>query len=59
MLHVVYRSYGGENAKGRPPYYSKLLALTSMVRAAELAGEHVHLVFLNDGTIPADRLAVT
>ncbi len=27
MLHVVYRSYGGENAKGRPPFYSKLLAL--------------------------------
>jgi hypothetical protein len=55
-LHVVYRSHGGENAKDRPPFYSKVLALASMVRAAEEAGQPVELVFLNDGPIPTDRL---
>jgi hypothetical protein len=55
-LHVVYRSYGPSNTKDRPPFYSKLLALTSLVRAAEEAGQPVELVFLNDGPIPQDRL---
>lgn len=53
-LRVVYRSYGGENKKGRPEYYSKLLALTSFVRAVE--GTGADLVFLNDGPVPLDRL---
>jgi hypothetical protein len=55
-LHVVYRSHGGENAKDRPRFYSKLLTLASLVRAAEEAGQPVDLVFLNDGPIPAERL---
>jgi hypothetical protein len=55
-LHVVYRSHGGTNTKDRPPFFSKLLALTSLVRAAETAGQPVELVFLNDGPIPAERL---
>jgi hypothetical protein len=55
-LHVVYRSHGGENAKDRPSFYSKLLALASLVRAAAEAGQPVELVFLNDGPIPGDRL---
>lgn len=57
MLHVIYRSYGGENKKGRPAYYSKFLALSSMVRAFEaLAPGSAELIFLNDGPIPQDRL---
>ncbi|PRY11408.1 hypothetical protein [Kineococcus rhizosphaerae] len=56
MLHVVYRSHGGENAKGRPSWYSKTLALRSFLRAVEEAGEPVDVVFLNDGPIPAARL---
>jgi hypothetical protein len=57
-LHIVYRSHGSENRKRRPPYYSKLLALASLVQAAEDAGQPVEIVFLNDGPIPGDRLAV-
>ena len=59
MLHVVYRSYGGENTKGRPEFYSKLLALLSMVRCLkQLQREQVDLIFLNDGPIPSDRLNI-
>jgi len=56
MLHIIYRSYGGENAKGRPAFYSKSLALLSLLRAAaELEGA-VEILFLNDGPIPSERL---
>lgn len=47
---VVYRSYGGDNDKDRPPYYSKELALRSLIRAADNAG--CEIVFLNDGPVP-------
>ncbi|HEY2735923.1 MAG TPA: hypothetical protein VGI70_18125, partial [Polyangiales bacterium] len=57
-LRIIYRSYGGENQKGRPPYYSKLLALASLVRAREQLKSRVEIVYLNDGPIPADRLAL-
>jgi hypothetical protein len=57
VLHIVYRSYGGENTKGRPPYYSKLLALASFVRAfGELNKGRAEVIYLNDGPIPTDRL---
>jgi glycosyltransferase involved in cell wall biosynthesis len=55
-LRIVYRSYGGENKKNRPEYYSKRIALESLLRAREAVDADV--VFLNDGPIPADRLAV-
>jgi glycosyltransferase involved in cell wall biosynthesis len=56
-LRLVYRSYGGENTKRRPHYYSKVLTLTSFVQAARrVPGAEV--IFLNDGPIPADRLAI-
>jgi hypothetical protein len=55
-MRVVYRSYGGENAKGRPHWYSKSLALHSLVRAAENAG--CEIVFLNNGPIPDHLVAV-
>lgn len=57
-LHVVYRSYGGENTKDRPAYYSKLLALSSLLRAVSNVRQPVEVIFLNDGPIPADRLTV-
>lgn len=53
---LVYRSYGGENRKSRPGYYSKLLALASFVRAADAAD--LDIVFVNDGPIPPDRMAL-
>jgi len=56
-LRAVYRSYGGENTKNRPPYYSKALALLSFVRTTSLASE-VDVVFVNDGPIPGDRLEI-
>lgn len=64
MLRVVFRSYGGENLKGRPAYYSKELAFDSFDRALELARrtfghaggassgpEGISVVFANDGPI--------
>lgn len=56
-LHLVYRSYGGENLKHRPAYYSKLLTLTSFVRAAAAVPD-ADVVFVNDGPIPAERQRV-
>src|SRR5688500_11105973 len=57
MLHVIYRSYGGENRKGRPDFYSKHLTLASLVRAfRELRPGGADLTFLNDGPIPAHLL---
>lgn len=52
-LRVVYRSHGGENAKDRPDYYSKLLGLVSFLRAME--GAAAEVVYVNDGPIPGDR----
>ena len=55
--HLVYRSYGGENRKRRPHYYSKLLTLTSFVRAATQLPQ-ADITFVNDGPVPADRLSI-
>jgi hypothetical protein len=49
-LRIVYRSYGGENLKGRPDFYSKDLCLLSLLRAAGEAGASI--LFMNDGPIP-------
>ena len=57
-LRVLHRSYAGDGVKPRPPYYSKLLALASLVRAARALPVPAELVFLNDGPMPADRLRV-
>lgn len=50
-VHLVLRSYGGENLKRRTSYYSKLLALTSFVRAASRLPD-AEVIFLNDGPVP-------
>ncbi len=60
-LHVVYRSHGGENAKGRPDWYSKRVGLESFCRAVERVRDErpdaeAEVVFLNDGPVPPDRL---
>jgi hypothetical protein len=57
-LHVVYRSTAAENQKSRPPYYSKLLCLNSLLQSLEACGIGHEVVFLNDGPIPAERHAV-
>ena len=55
QLHLVLRFYGGENHKNRPPYYSKLLTLTSFVRAASRVAD-AEVIFLNDGPVPQPHL---
>ena len=56
VLHVVYRSCGGENRKDRPAFYSKSLCLQSLLCAVENAQDAIgDIVFVNDGEIPADR----
>lgn len=49
-VHLIYRSYGGDNRKSRPEWFSKHLAAASFARAAETAGLSVH--WLNDGPVP-------
>ncbi len=57
MLHIISRSYGGENKKGRPAYYSKRLSLISLIQAfQQLTPGAAELIFMNDGPIPDDRL---
>jgi hypothetical protein len=58
MLHIIYRSYGGENTKDRPAYYSKLLSLLSLVRAVEEHAGRSEIIWLNDGPMPKPRLSV-
>lgn len=57
-LRILYRSYASVGTKPRPPYFSKLLALASLLRAADALAVRPELVFLNDGPMPADRLRV-
>jgi len=57
-LRILHRSYAGDGVKPRPPYYSKLLALASLLRAADAVAVRPELVFLNDGPMPAERLRV-
>jgi hypothetical protein len=57
MLHIIYRSYGDENNKDRPPFYSKVTALASCIRAYEaLEAGTAEIIYLNDGPIPTDRI---
>jgi hypothetical protein len=57
MLHIIYRSYNGENNKDRPAFYSKVVALASCIRAFEgLEAGTAEIIYLNDGPIPADRI---
>lgn len=51
VLHAVYRSYGGDNNKSRPAWFSKQLAAGSFARAAQHAG--IAPIWLNDGPLPS------
>ena len=55
-LRVILRSHGGENLKSRPGYYSKLLCLVSVIRAAQESGTSPQMIFWNDGPVPGERL---
>lgn len=56
-IHVLYRSTASENQKARPLWYSKDVALLSLVRALEQCQEVGDIVFVNDGPgIPDSRL---
>lgn len=55
-MRAIYRSYGGENLKNRPAFYSKTTALLSFLRAAERTD--VDVVFMNDGPVPAETLRI-
>ncbi|MDO5711479.1 MAG: hypothetical protein Q4P32_07055 [Micrococcales bacterium] len=56
-LKLVLRSYGGDNAKGRPSFYSKDLVVASFLRAAGAVRRNdAEVFFLNDGPIPPARL---
>jgi hypothetical protein len=57
-LRILHRSYAGDGEKPRPPCYSKLPALTSLLRAADALPVRPELVFLNDGPMPVERLRV-
>ncbi|MBL7495999.1 hypothetical protein I6A84_14075 [Frankia sp. CNm7] len=57
-LYVVCRSVGSENTKNRPEFYSKTLALASLLRAVENVGIPTQVVFANDGPIPEERLSM-
>jgi hypothetical protein len=57
-LRILYRHYGGDNTKPRPEYYSKLLALTSMLRAAEELDTAPELVYINDQVHPGPILSL-
>jgi hypothetical protein len=48
-----------KNTKGRPAYYGKLLALSSLVRSVANVCRPVEVIFLNDRPITDDRLRVT
>jgi hypothetical protein len=57
-LRVIYRCCGGDSTKPRPAYYSKLLALASLLRAAEALDKPPQLVFLNDQVRPGPVLSL-
>ena len=57
-LYILYRSTGSENRKDRPPYYSKTLCLWSFLRAFSRVRERASVTFVNDGPVPANRLAI-
>lgn len=58
VLRIAYRSAAAGNDKPRPPYFSKGLALESLLRAVERLPEPPVLTFYNDGELPEPHVAV-
>jgi hypothetical protein len=50
-LHVVLRSTAKENTKPRPPFFSKLACLLSLLRAGSEGGGGADMIFVNDGRV--------
>lgn len=57
-LHVFYRSTGGDKYPHRPPYFDKMVCLRSFLRSYRQVRADASLVFLNDGPMPEDRVAL-
>ncbi|WP_369140780.1 hypothetical protein [Modestobacter versicolor] len=57
-LRILYRHYGGDNDKPRPEYYSKMLALASMLRAVEALDVEPEIVYINDAVSPGPILSL-
>lgn len=58
VLRIAYRSAAAGNDKPRPAYFSKGLALESLLRAVERLPEPPVLTFYNDGELPEPHVAV-
>jgi hypothetical protein len=56
LLRLVYRAYGGQNMKNRPPFFSKKLGLQSFLQAATETGDQSEILFVNDGPMPEELL---
>ena len=52
-MYVIYRYHAGENRKGRPAYYSKMLSLLSFLRAVEGVPD-LRVLFLHDGPVSGE-----
>jgi hypothetical protein len=57
-LFVIYRSTGPDRFPRRPPYFDKLLCLRSFLLSFRHVGGERRLLFLNDGPVPDDRVAL-
>jgi hypothetical protein len=55
---ILYRHYGGDNTKPRPAYYSKMLALASMLRAVDSLPRAPEVVYVNDQVRPGPILSL-
>lgn len=57
-LFVIYRSTGPDRFPRRPAYFDKLLCLKSFLLSYRAVRDQASILFLNDGPVPEDRLAV-
>lgn len=57
-LVVVYRSTGPDRFPRRPPYFDKLACLRSFLLSYRHVRQRGRIVFLNDGPVPEDRVAL-
>jgi hypothetical protein len=57
-LVAVYRSTGPDHSRRRPLFFDKLNCLRSFLRAFSRVRSEREVVFVNDGPMPEDRLAL-
>lgn len=58
MLHIIYRSVDAANRKPRPAGFSKLACLVSFMAACAACPELGELLFLNNGPIAPELMAL-